>query len=327
MAVATMRCFPDSQGSSQDYGMHVDTPSQLFPNTPESMAVEGLSQLSQGSHGEPAYLYPSTPDSYGGGSQPERQRLEMTIGFEGGLQQSLQPRFISAMTIDCVAEDTPLHQACHVTDVGMVSASASSPESPAWITGLSAPGAPGAPPAQGSWSPHGLLKPATAMAAAFLPDRSYTHTAQALLRREKRASHATSHTADKREDRREKRSSHTATPLFSEKRPRPTSSAGPAVPVIEEVSEEDRQRRLQKRWNGVNAVRNSPDYKYLAGLWDQGNMVAPPASKHDPADEKVSKRTWEKGMEQWRHEVRDLALRWGFVPAHVPAHFSASIDG
>lgn len=276
--------------------MLVDTPSQLFPNTPESMPVEGLSQLSQGSLREPAYLYPSTPDSYDGGSQPERQRLEMLIGFEGGSQPALQPGFMSAMTIDCVAEDG-LQHGCHVADDGMVSASASSPESPKWVqirgltSGLSASGA---TPAQGGWSPHGLLKPATAMVAASSTDRNCT--AQPHLRREKRTSHA-------------------AAQSFAEKRPRPTTSAGSAAPAAEEVSEEDRQRRLQKRWNGVNAVRNSPDYKFLAGLWDQGVVIGPPASKHDPADERVSKRTWEKGMEQWRHEVRALALRWGFQPA------------
>jgi len=249
MTVATMRCFGElPQDDSQEQGLLANTPSQLFPDTPESFPMEGISQVSQGSGGlsqpsqgsihEPAYVYPSTPDSFEGGSQSSSFKLV--------------PGEVSFV---------------HAT---------SSSDPPSIIPG---------------WSVHSLLKPAKAMAVASSSDNSCI-------------------------GRKEKRGTQAAVQTSSEKRPRATSSA---VIAIEEVSEEDRERRLQRRWNGVNAVRNSADFKFLQELFDQGTLPSPPPPpKYEPADETVSKRTWEKGMERWRHEVRALAFMCGFQTPSVP---------
>jgi len=82
-------------------------------------------------------------------------------------------------------------------------------------------------------------------------------------------------------------------------------------------SEDDRARRQVHRQNGVDGVRNKPDYLFLVALWNQGGgggAIAPPAPTHRPEDvATVSKRTWEKGMKEWRNNIRSLAVQHGYV--------------
>jgi len=87
------------------------------------------------------------------------------------------------------------------------------------------------------------------------------------------------------------------------------------------MSEADALRRKSKRQQGLDAVRKSPEYLFLADLWNKryvdkdGQIVAPPAPKHSAHVLKgVSKRTWEAGMMDWRHEVKQEALKHGYQP-------------
>ena len=81
------------------------------------------------------------------------------------------------------------------------------------------------------------------------------------------------------------------------------------------MAEEDRRRRLRKRISGVLAIRNSADYIFLADLWERGLILHLPGPTNYPADECVSKRSWEKGQQHWRHQIRRWALLYGYVPA------------
>jgi len=97
--------------------------------------------------------------------------------------------------------------------------------------------------------------------------------------------------------------------------PEPTSAGAGEADDDERapVSEEDRERRIRKRTTGINSVRRSPEYCFLVELWNSGRVVLPPAARHDPSDViNVSKRTWERGMEEWRHDIRRLAFENGF---------------
>jgi hypothetical protein len=86
------------------------------------------------------------------------------------------------------------------------------------------------------------------------------------------------------------------------------------------MSEADALRRKSKREQGLAAVRKSPEYLFLLDLWNKGvirdgHLVAPPAAKHSAHVLKgVSKRKWEAGMMDWRHEVKQEALKHGYQP-------------
>lgn len=119
--------------------------------------------------------------------------------------------------------------------------------------------------------------------------------------------------------------SRSSAPASSFRHPRQHSGASsrPAVPAgsmrgspsPEPVDEETQERRRAHRQSGVHSVRRSPDYLFLAALWDQQRVIGPPAAPHGTDDViAVSKRVWEKGMQDWRHEVRRLAVQHGYVP-------------
>jgi hypothetical protein len=64
-------------------------------------------------------------------------------------------------------------------------------------------------------------------------------------------------------------------------------------------NDEEWQRRVVHRRNGVNHVLNSPAYITLAGL---GVRVVGP----DPEDRSLSKRAWEKEMQLWVRAIKPL---------------------
>jgi len=310
------KCKPrEEQAASQLSQGSIRDPSQLYANTPDSF---GASQLSQGSL-RASQFYPATPDS-----------------FEDGSQLSLRREFGTAMTITSPAADelTPPEEAMYVAtalQAHQSSTTIATPMQQPFFLPVGAPAspspmyvnvpllagslAPGTPPrgtiaAQPNpWSVHGLFRPASLIAKTS-PERN-KRGAQAVAQKpaEKRprpaapdVMYATLGTLPP---------SHRAAGLNSSCAPH---ASEPVESQLPEVSEEDRVRRLQKRQNGVTAVKSSPEYAFLVDLAERGSAVGPPPPAHDPADPNVSKRTWEKGMETWRHQMRSLASANGFCP-------------
>jgi len=69
-----------------------------------------------------------------------------------------------------------------------------------------------------------------------------------------------------------------------------------------ETPEQTAARRFAKRTAGVQAVKKTPEY--IVTMLHHGARPDTP----DPSDEKMSKRTWEKSMMNWRAVLR-AALR------------------
>lgn len=69
-----------------------------------------------------------------------------------------------------------------------------------------------------------------------------------------------------------------------------------------ECSEEVWRRRSAHRAAGVAAVKRSADYISAAA----GPRVPRPKTP-DPTDRKLSKRAWERGVQQWRMDLKDVA--------------------
>ena len=68
------------------------------------------------------------------------------------------------------------------------------------------------------------------------------------------------------------------------------------------------EERRRHRQNGVDFVKGSPEYLFLVAM-----RVQPPIPRHCVEDvEEVSKRSWEKCMMDWRHEVRSKAVQHGY---------------
>ena len=70
----------------------------------------------------------------------------------------------------------------------------------------------------------------------------------------------------------------------------------------EDCTEEERQRRSAKRVAGVAAVKRSTDY-YVVAI---ANPSVPRPSTPDPTDKKVSKRSWERSMQEWRWDLKGV---------------------
>ena len=68
-----------------------------------------------------------------------------------------------------------------------------------------------------------------------------------------------------------------------------------AVGPNEDVTEEVWQRRSAHRLAGVTAVKRSTDY---VAATDDPNVPRP--STPDPTDRRVSKRAWERSVQEWR---------------------------
>lgn len=102
----------------------------------------------------------------------------------------------------------------------------------------------------------------------------------------------------------------------------PAPGAGPfgcsprATRPVPEASEEDWQRRTEKRQAAVVAVKMSPEYlAYAATRHQQGHVLAAPVpGTPDPNDRAVSKRHWEEEVRQWRTALR----QWGPENGQAP---------
>ena len=73
------------------------------------------------------------------------------------------------------------------------------------------------------------------------------------------------------------------------------------------VSQLDTERRVRKRTNGYLAISRSPEYNTVLRLWIAGHVTHMPPEPN-PADLTVSKRTWERAIQQWRSELQRIAL-------------------
>lgn len=69
------------------------------------------------------------------------------------------------------------------------------------------------------------------------------------------------------------------------------------------TSEEDLDRRREHRYNGVEAVKRSPEYQAMKKIQANDVSVVAPQTP-DPNDLSVSKRSWEKEMMEWRTGLR-----------------------
>ena len=67
------------------------------------------------------------------------------------------------------------------------------------------------------------------------------------------------------------------------------------------------ERRVRKRTNGYLAISRSPEYRTVLRLWIAGHVTHMPAEPN-PADLTLSKRMWERAIQQWRSELRRIAL-------------------
>jgi len=84
-----------------------------------------------------------------------------------------------------------------------------------------------------------------------------------------------------------------------------TSSSAIAVVASEEASEEDWQRRIEKRQAWVAIVKASAEY--IAFRESEEPLLVPAPRTPDPTDLAVSKRSWEEQVRKWRASLRE----WG----------------
>ena len=80
----------------------------------------------------------------------------------------------------------------------------------------------------------------------------------------------------------------------------------------EECNEEVWQRRSAHRAAGVAAVKRSADYILAAA---DPNVARPRTP--DPTNRKLSKRAWERGMQQWRMDLKIVVENLDLAPGHL----------
>ena len=76
------------------------------------------------------------------------------------------------------------------------------------------------------------------------------------------------------------------------------------VPQLDSITTE---RRVRKRTNAYLAISRSPEYNTVLRLWIAGHVTLLPPEPN-PVDLTVSKRTWERAIQQWRSELQRIAL-------------------
>ena len=78
-----------------------------------------------------------------------------------------------------------------------------------------------------------------------------------------------------------------------------------------EATDEDVERRLRKKANGVLHVKSTPDYLAFSAARVQGYAVGDdlPCTP-DQYDLTISKRDWEASMQKWRKILRNWILRF-----------------
>jgi len=304
-------------------------PTQVFPSTPESMQ----DVLSQSSVHAAREVFPSTPDSFEGGSQPhtgltQEFRSTMTIQqtteepqLDNLQEPSIAGTFMATQTDGLLLQSAASQQPAafgwspHQLRPAAVAIQENSPQrqkrgvqSPSKLPAEKRPRPDaGAGPTQentvGSWG--AAASSSSAASAQRPPPSSGTTSHQKQLRRSSGASSGAAHAR-------------------VEQRPRPNSGASsrPGNPIgnmrgspsPEPATKEDLERRQMHRQSGADGVRKSPDYLFLVALWESGGPIGAPAPRHRPEDvADVSKRQWEKNMQDWRHEVRRLAVLHGYV--------------
>ena len=89
----------------------------------------------------------------------------------------------------------------------------------------------------------------------------------------------------------------------------PASADDPA-PANTQITEEVWQRRVGHRQAGVDAVKRSADYMIA-----EAAQVPRPKSP-DATNKKLSKRKWERGVQQWRMDLKAVV---SLLPIEVEA--------
>ena len=69
-----------------------------------------------------------------------------------------------------------------------------------------------------------------------------------------------------------------------------------------DLTEEEYQRRHEKRGNVVHSVRATQEYERMSWYRDAG---IPAPTTPDPHDRQISKRQWELEMSRWRKNLRE----------------------
>ena len=88
---------------------------------------------------------------------------------------------------------------------------------------------------------------------------------------------------------------------FSEPPPRRKSVDAGNQREMPDATEEDWTRRVEHRSNGVLYVKSTGSYQAMSRARASGRLREPPAPlTPDPTDRTITKRRWEKSMQQWR---------------------------
>ena len=92
------------------------------------------------------------------------------------------------------------------------------------------------------------------------------------------------------------------------------------VPQLDSITTE---RRVRKRTNAYLAISRSPEYNTVLRLWIVGRVTLLPPEPN-PVDLTVSKRTWERAIQQWRSELQRIALHHSDadLPVYCPPRIS-----
>lgn len=80
------------------------------------------------------------------------------------------------------------------------------------------------------------------------------------------------------------------------------------------VSEEDWQRRHEKRVNVITGIRSTLEYETMAAARSAGKLGASAPTTPDPHDRRISKRKWETTVMQWRNDLRGYTRAPGSSP-------------
>ena len=80
------------------------------------------------------------------------------------------------------------------------------------------------------------------------------------------------------------------------------------------LSSENRwARRAIKRSTIIQLTRQLPEHMFLEDLSSaEASATLIPPSAMDPSDDTLSKRSWERHMMAWRHQLKDAAHKFGY---------------
>ena len=88
--------------------------------------------------------------------------------------------------------------------------------------------------------------------------------------------------------------------------------------MANEVVAMDEDRRLCKRRTAIEAIKSSQDYIELLVLMSIGQVDenARPVTP-DCRDLRISKRSWESSVQEWRRKIRTCVRVSQFLPANA----------